>query len=121
MKKSVIIIISVILLVLIASFVFILVKQKPSKEVVLNEEFDYKILIQNFEFSPPELTIKQGDKILWINLDSAPHTVTSLEGNELDSPILSKQKTYSYIFNTKGGFDYYCTIHPYMKGKIIVE
>ncbi|MEK6859747.1 MAG: cupredoxin family copper-binding protein [Nanoarchaeota archaeon] len=81
----------------------------------------YNIDISNFVFSPSSLTIKKGDKVVWTNLDSAPHTVTSDSGSELDSSSLSKGTTYSHTFNTAGTYDYHCTIHPSMKAKIIVE
>ena len=78
------------------------------------------VIIQNFVFSPPTLTINKGDTIFWRNMDSTPHTITSDSGSELDSGILSQGQIYSHTFNTTGTFNYYCIPHPYMKGTIIV-
>ena len=81
----------------------------------------YNIDIKNFAFTLSILTIKQGDKVIWTNQDSAPHTVTSDSGNELDSELFGKEEIYSHTFNTAGTFDYHCKPHPYMKARIIVE
>ena len=79
------------------------------------------IEIKNFAFQTSELKINVGDTVAWINKDFAKHTVTSDSGNELGSSLLSKEQSYSHIFTEKGIFEYHCTPHPYMKGKIIVE
>ena len=81
----------------------------------------YDIEISGFSFQPQELRIKQNDVVVWTNQDSAMHTVTSDLGNELNSNSLSTGQSYSHTFNEKGKFDYHCTPHPYMKGKIVVE
>ncbi|NCN86349.1 hypothetical protein GW932_00805 [archaeon] len=81
---------------------------------------DYKINIINFAFIPTNLEIKVGESILWENKDSSKHTVTSTIGNELDSSELLKGETYFHKFDKVGTYEYYCSIHPYMKGKITV-
>jgi amicyanin len=81
----------------------------------------YTIDIANFAFSPKTLTIHTGDTITWTNKDSAPHTVTSDSGSELDSPTLNTNQIYTHTFSTAGTYDYHCTVHPMMKATIIVE
>ncbi len=81
----------------------------------------YNINIQNFKFSPATLIIKKGEAIVWTNMDSVRHTVTSDSGNELDSSLLSTQQTYSHTFTKTGTYAYHCTPHPNMKATIIVE
>jgi|APSaa5957512622_1039677.scaffolds.fasta_scaffold41551_3 plastocyanin len=76
--------------------------------------------IEDFDFSLNVLTINQGDKVVWENLDSVKHTVTSDNG-DFDSGLLSKGETFSHVFNDKGSFDYDCSPHPNMRAKIIVE
>ena len=78
----------------------------------------HSIDIRNFTFTPSEITIKQGDIVIWRNYDSMGHTVT---GGELDSQIMQNGMTFTYTFNNKGTIDYICTIHPSMKGKVIVQ
>ena len=77
-------------------------------------------------FVPETLTVSKGTTVSWTNGDSTLHTVTSgsaesgNSGSEFDSSYLAAGKTFQHQFNTAGTFDYYCTLHPYMKGKVIV-
>lgn len=75
------------------------------------------ISIQNFAFSPAILTVKKGTTVTWTNNDSAPH---ALKSNTFNSNMLSKGQQFSFTFDTIGSFDYSCSIHPSMTGKIIV-
>jgi len=78
-------------------------------------------------FDPPSLKVAKGTTVTWKNADSTLHTVTSgtAEGNEsgtsFDSSYLAGGKTFQWTFSTPGTFDYYCTLHPYMKGQIVVS
>lgn len=85
-----------------------------------NSETSY-VEIKNFGYSISELRIKTGDTVVWTNKDSVKHTVTSDSGSELDSSLLGKDEIYSRTFAESGTFDYHCTPHPYMKGKVIVQ
>ncbi len=76
------------------------------------------IVIQNYKFTPAEITIQKGETITWINMDSIAHTATSVS---FDSGMLGYGQSFKYTFNTAGTFDYHCTPHPYMTGKIIVK
>jgi plastocyanin len=80
----------------------------------------YNINMLGYAFSPSSLTIKSGDTVVWKNLDSMSHTVTSDSGNELSSSSLGNGGTYSHTFSTAGTFAYHCAIHASMKGTIIV-
>ena len=81
----------------------------------------YNIAIQSFDFVPATLTVKVGDMIKWTNMDSAGHTVISDVGGELISNRLYKNGVYNHTFNRVGTYDYHCTVHPAMKGTVIVE
>ncbi len=85
------------------------------------ESQTYNIEIKGHVFSPKTLTIKKDDIVVWTNMDSSKHTVTSDSGNELDSVLLSKQETYSNTFDKVGTYNYVCSVHSNMKGTIIVE
>lgn len=76
------------------------------------------IVIQNFSFNPSSLTVKQGTKVAWVNNDSAPHKIKSDAFNSTD---LNQGDKFEFTFNNKGTFTYICSIHPSMKGEIIVE
>ena len=81
----------------------------------------HNIEISGFVFLPASLTISKGDIVIWTNEDSTPHTITSDNGDELDSENFRKGETYSHAFDEIGSFGYHCAIHPNMKGEIIVE
>lgn len=124
MKKGVIIILGILFVILIA-VIIILNNGSPnnsnSDTTPSGNAGEGSVEIKGFAFSPATLTVKIGDSVTWTNMDSAPHTVTSDSGSELDSPTLSKGEIYSHTFNSAGTYNYYCTLHPSMKGKIIVE
>ncbi len=82
---------------------------------------EHTVSIQDFAFAPEELTIQKGDTVTWTNFDSVAHTITSDEGNELDSELLSKNQTYSHTFQDDGVYPYHCTPHPSMTATIIVN
>jgi len=75
--------------------------------------------ISNFAFAPVEIRIAPGTTVTWTNQDNARHNAAS-DGN-FTGPLLAKGESWSYTFTARGTYDYYCTPHPFMKGKIIVE
>lgn len=76
-------------------------------------------------YVPPETTIKVGGTVTWINDDSAFHTVTSgyydTYDGVFDSGQLDPAQKFSYEFDEEGDFHYYCKLHPWMEGKVIVR
>ncbi len=80
----------------------------------------HMVSIQNFAFSPADLTIGVGDTVLWTNLDGYPHTVTAAN-NLFDSGNLNTNDTFTYTFSAAGTFAYVCAYHSNMTGSIIVE
>ena len=79
-----------------------------------------QVTISVFAFSPATLTIKVGTEVTWTNLDSVEHGVVSSSRNELTSPLIPQNGTYSHVFNTPGTYEYHCSIHLTMLGTIIV-
>lgn len=77
--------------------------------------------IQGFAFSQQELSINVGDTVIWTNKDTAPHNVISTSGSVLQSEDLGNGESYQHTFTEAGTFEYLCTIHPAMTGKIIVN
>lgn len=78
----------------------------------------WNISIKNFAFIPANLTIRTGDTVTWINQDTTPHRIS---GTGFQGDILNVGQKYNFTFTTAGTFDYICSIHPSMKGKIIVQ
>jgi len=76
-------------------------------------------------YTPSKITIKQGSPITWINEDSAFHSVTSGfydDPNELfDSGYLDPQESFTFSFEDVGTYNYFCMLHPWMKGQVIVQ
>lgn len=79
---------------------------------------EYTVIIEDYKFQPAEITIKSGETVTWINKDSVRHNATD---GTFDTGLLGKDKSAQQQFDEAGTYDYYCTPHPYMKGKVIVE
>jgi len=78
------------------------------------------IQIDNFHYSPPTLVVASGTTVTWKNVDDSPHSVREKEGN-FKSAALDTDDTFSQTFSAPGEYDYFCSIHPYMTGKIVVK
>lgn len=78
------------------------------------------IKIDNFTFAPPELTVTAGTTIRWTNRDDIPHTVVNTD-KVFKSKVLDTDETFSFTFSTPGTFTYFCSIHPKMTGKVVVQ
>ena len=78
------------------------------------------VTIDNFTFTPPELTVAVGTTVKWLNRDDIPHTV--VETNKtFRSKALDTDDSYSFTFASAGTYDYFCGLHPHMQGKVIVK
>ena len=80
---------------------------------------EVEVKIAGFAFEPASVTVKAGTTIKWINEDSASHTVAADDGS-WDSGSLAKGQSFSKDFTQAGTFTYLCTIHPSMKGTVVV-
>jgi plastocyanin len=78
------------------------------------------INIENFKFAPGTLTVPAGTTVIWKNEDDSPHRIGDKTGM-LKSAALDTDATFSHTFATPGEYPYICTLHPYMRGKIIVK
>src|SRR5215831_13630907 len=79
-----------------------------------------QIGIDNFSFTPPTLTVKAGTQVTWINADDVPHLIVSVQGAFKSSPVLDSDQRYTATLTKPGKYDYFCSLHPKMQGKIIV-
>jgi amicyanin len=78
------------------------------------------VTIDNFTFTPPELTVAVGTTVKWVNHDDIPHNVINKD-KVFRSKALDTDDSYSFTFASAGTFDYFCGLHPHMQGKIIVK
>ncbi len=76
-------------------------------------------------YIPSNIVIEKGKQVTWVNEDSAFHSVTSgfyeTPTELFDSGHLDPYESYTFTFDELGTFDYFCTLHPWMKGQVIVE
>jgi plastocyanin len=79
-----------------------------------------EVKIDNFSFGPVGLTVAPGTTVTWTNHDDIPHTVVSTEG-VFKSKVLDTDEKFSYTFAKPGTFPYFCSIHPKMTGKVVVQ
>ena len=80
-----------------------------------------KIEIKDFAFNPQSITVKSGEKVTWINRDEEPHTVVSVEKQFKKSAPLDTDQEFTVIAGAPGTYSYFCSVHPKMTGKIVVE
>ena len=78
------------------------------------------VSIDNFTFGPAALTVKVGATVTWTNRDDVPHTVTATD-RSFKSPVLDTDGVFSFTFAKPGEYDYFCSLHPHMVGKVIVN
>jgi amicyanin len=71
-------------------------------------------------FIPSEITVVPGATVTWVNKEAMPHTVVDVNKG-FRSKTLVKDAQFSFTFTTAGDYDYLCSIHPNMKGKVIVK
>jgi len=81
---------------------------------------DARVSIDNFSYSPAELTIHPGTRVTWTNHDDVPHTVTET-AKAFTSGALDTDQTFSRVFDAAGTYNYYCAVHPHMTARIIVK
>ncbi len=78
------------------------------------------VRIEGLHFVPEVLVVTAGDRVNWVNTDPFPHTVTA-DDRTFDSGNLSAAAQWSYAAGKPGTFPYRCSLHPTMKGKLIVR
>ncbi|HEV2099288.1 MAG TPA: cupredoxin family copper-binding protein [Stellaceae bacterium] len=78
------------------------------------------INIDNFAFAPPDLSVAAGTTVTWKNEDDSPHRVAEAN-NAFSSAALDTDDSFSHTFAKPGVYKYFCSIHPYMVGKIVVK
>jgi len=79
-----------------------------------------EVRVDNFTFAPNELTVPVNGTVTWVNKDDVPHVIASNDGL-FKSKALDTDDKYSYTFTKAGTYSYYCSVHPKMVGKIVVQ
>ena len=79
-----------------------------------------EIKIDNFTFTPPELSVAVGTTVKFVNHDDIPHSVVD-KNKAFRSKALDTDDSFTFTFANAGTYDYFCGLHPHMTGKIIVK
>ena len=79
-----------------------------------------EVKIDNFSFSPANLEIKAGTTVTWTNADDIPHTVVSTD-KVFKSKVLDTDQKFSFTFDKPGTYPYFCSLHPKMTAKVVVQ
>jgi plastocyanin len=91
-------------------------QQESDKSAMASNE----VTIDNFSFTPQTLTIPAGATVKWTNKDDVPHTVVETN-RKFKSKALDTDETFSFTFTDPGTYEYFCSVHPKMVAKVIVE
>ena len=79
-----------------------------------------EVKIDNFSFGPTPLTVPAGTTVTWTNRDDIPHTVVS-DDKLFKSKALDTDEKFAYTFTQPGTYPYFCSLHPKMTGKVVVQ
>jgi plastocyanin len=80
---------------------------------------EHVVTIEGVKFEPAAITLSRGDTVTWVNKDPFPHTVTAR--GAFDSGEIAAGKSWKLTSRVAGTFEYVCTLHPNMKGTLIVK
>ncbi len=90
--------------------------------VTAQQKADAEVKIDNFSFGPATLTVSAGSAVTWTNRDDIPHTVVSSDDPKaFKSKVLDTDEKFSFTFSKAGTYSYFCSIHPKMTGKVVVQ
>jgi plastocyanin len=79
-----------------------------------------RLAIENFNFTPADITVAPGTTVTWTNNDDVEHTVTS-STNAFGSSAIETGNSFSFTFTQPGTYTYFCSIHPFMTGRVTVQ
>jgi plastocyanin len=79
-----------------------------------------EVKIDNFVFGPQTITVPVGSTVTWTNKDDIPHTTVSTDG-VFKSKVMDTDEQFSFKFTKAGTYAYFCSVHPKMTGKVVVQ
>ena len=88
--------------------------QRPAEGAV------HTVIIENMQYNPAELRVHRGERVVWVNKDLFPHTVTAA-AHAFDSGSIAAGASWTYVAGNTGEYAYGCTFHPTMKGILKVQ
>jgi plastocyanin len=78
------------------------------------------VRIENFHFVPERIELPVGGSVTWTNADEELHALVAVDGS-FHSPGLDTDGSYTHAFAAAGTYEYRCTLHPQMKGTVVVR
>jgi plastocyanin len=92
----------------------------PAPSLIPPSAMATTVNIDNFTFGPAAITVPIGATVIWTNRDDIPHTVVAVD-KSFKSKVLDTDEKFSFTFTKAGNYDYFCSIHPHMTGKVVVK
>ena len=92
----------------------------PAKQSTAAPGNPATVTVKNFEFAPGRLSVARGTTVTWKFEDNVQHNVTASSNAKFKSKDI-ETGSYSYTFNSAGSYNYYCSIHQYMKASVTVR
>ena len=80
----------------------------------------HTVTIEAVQYAPAQLTVRAGERVVWVNQDPFPHTVTA-DNKAFDSGSIAANGSWTFIAKKPGEYGYHCTFHPTMKGLLTVQ
>ena len=91
-----------------------------SRAAAADAEKTSTVTIDNFTFQTATLYVEAGTAVTWVNRDDVPHKIVSTD-KKFSSPVLDTDGRFSFTFTTRGTYEYFCSLHPMMKGTVVVK
>ena len=111
---------SIILLLAVGSNRAVSGEKTPPAQPQQTAAASAEVKIDNFKFGPEAVTIAAGTTVTWTNRDDIPHTVVSTDG-VFKSKVMDTDERFSFTFSKPGTYEYFCSVHPKMTGKVVVQ
>lgn len=95
----------------------------PNRTVPLSSAVSTnQVTIRDYQYIPKTIKVKTGTKVTWTNQDQVHHSITAdLSTKDApNSPLIGQGQSYSFTFHKAGTYKFYCMLHPYMLGTVIV-
>lgn len=107
------------LLFLFSPIIFLISCNTSDQKTTKNSPATDTVVIRQMQFDPAELNVKVGDTVVWINKDIVDHNVTQDKTNGFYSDTLSVGKSWKMVATDSA--NYFCSLHPSMKGKLALK
>lgn len=99
-----------------------LVRNEPVAAAAATQAIKPVVAIANYSFHPATLTVSKDATVTWVNKDGDVHTIKGTDGPEaFGSAALDSGDQFKYTFHHTGTYHYICSVHPYMRGVIVVR